>query len=208
MSTNTITSRYHFGSPGAPHTASYLTAQILATCRQVSAKRVLDLGCGKGTLCGALSGAGFDVVGCDPSEDGIGFARRSYPKIRFHLVGVYDDPAVLNPDCFDVVVSTEVIEHIFLPRSLPRFASKVLRHGGHLILTTPYHGYIKNVAMAVTGKLDRHFTALWDGGHIKFWSRATLSRLLSEEGFSVTGFIGAGRIPYLWKSMILISQKI
>ena len=206
MSNNPTTSRYHFGSADAPHSAAYLTDHIIATCHQVSAKRVLDLGCGNGALCGALSAAGFDVVGCDPSEDGIGFARQSFPHIPFHVLGIYDEPAAIGGD-FDVVVSTEVIEHVFQPRSLPRFASKTLRKGGHLVLTTPYHGYIKNLALAVSGKLDAHFTVLWDGGHIKFWSRATLTRLLSEEGFAVTGFIGTGRIPYLWKSMIVISQK-
>ena len=205
MSTNTITSKYHFGTADAPHTAAYLTDPILTTCRQVSAKRVLDLGCGNGALCGALSDAGLDVVGCDPSEDGIEHARQAYPRVPFHLLGIYDDPVVLGGE-FDVVVSSEVIEHVFLPRHLPRFARRVLRPGGHLILTTPYHGYLKNLVLAAAGKFDTHFTVLWDGGHIKFWSRATLSRMLSEEGFTVTGFIGAGRIPYVWKSMILIAQ--
>jgi 2-polyprenyl-3-methyl-5-hydroxy-6-metoxy-1,4-benzoquinol methylase len=204
---NTITSRYGFGTAVEPHTAAFLTPPILQALRGCSAKRVLDLGCGNGALCGALSAAGFDVVGCDPSEDGIDFARRSHPGVHFHPVGVYDDPALMDEAAFDAVVSTEVIEHIFLPRALPRFASKVLRTGGHLVLSTPYHGYFKNLALAASGKLDAHFTVLWDGGHIKFWSRATLSRMLTEEGFSVTRFIGAGRIPYLWMSMILIARK-
>lgn len=205
MSNNEITYQYRFSSADASHTAAYLTDHILAICRQVSAKRVLDLGCGNGALCGALSAAGFEVVGCDPSEEGIEFARRTFPHIPFHCLGVYDDPEVLGE--FDIIVSTEVIEHIFLPRLLPRFAAGILRHGGYLVLSTPYHGYIKNLVMAIVGQLDAHFTALWDGGHIKFWSRATLSQLLAEEGFSVTSFIGAGRIPLLWKSMILIAQK-
>ena len=72
-----------------------------------------------------------------------------------------------------------------------------------MIISTPYHGYIKNLALAVTGKLDDHFTALWDGGHIKFWSVKTLSRLLEEHGFLVVEFKGSGRTPYLWKSMLL-----
>jgi len=47
----------------------------------------------------------------------------------------------------------------------------------------------------------------WDGGHIKLWSRKTLSQLLSETGFRVVRFIGAGRMPFLWKSMIMIAGK-
>ena len=51
--------------------------------------------------------------------------------------------------------------------------------------------------------MDHHYTALWDGGHIKFWSRETLTKLLEEFGFRVTDFRGAGRLPYLWKSMLV-----
>jgi 2-polyprenyl-3-methyl-5-hydroxy-6-metoxy-1,4-benzoquinol methylase len=164
------------------------------------------LGCGNGALCGELSSTGFEVTGCDPGEEGIALARREYPHIPFHILGAYDEPAAVGSD-FDAVVSTEVIEHLFLPRLLPRFASRVLRPKGHLILSTPYHGYLKNLALSVAGKWDTHFSPLWDGGHIKFWSRATLVHLLSQEGFTVTQFVGTGRIPYLWKSMVLGCQK-
>ena len=43
--------------------------------------------------------------------------------------------------------------------------------------------------------------------NIKLWSRKTLSQLLSETGFRVVRFIGAGRMPFLWKSMIMIAWK-
>jgi hypothetical protein len=48
---------------------------------------------------------------------------------------------------------------------------------------------------------------LWHGGHIKFWSRNTLSLLLQESGFEVVAFSGVGRFPYLWKSMVLVARK-
>ena len=83
-------------------------------------------------------------------------------------MSVYDDPTSLDVHRFDAVTSTEVIEHLFSPRSLPRFAARVLLPAGYLILSTPYHGYIKNLALSITGKWDRHFSPLWDGGHIKF----------------------------------------
>ncbi len=202
-----MTSRYHFDSAQPPHTADYVTPSIVACCRRIGAHRILDLGCGNGALCDALCSAGFEVIGCDPSEEGIALARRAHPHIAFHLLDVYDEPASLDGAGFDVVVSTEVIEHLFLPRSLPRFASRVLSRRGYLVLSTPYHGYLKNLALSAAGKWDRHFSPLWDGGHIKFWSRATLAQLLSEEWFTVTDFIGTGRLPYLWKSMIVICRK-
>jgi hypothetical protein len=76
------------------------------------------------------------------------------------------------------------------------------------VISTPYHGYLKNLAIALAGKFDSHATALWNGGHIKFWSRKTLTSLLEQNGFRVESFIGAGRLPYLWKSMILNSTRV
>jgi hypothetical protein len=79
--------------------------------------------------------------------------------------------------------------------------------GGNAILSTPYHGYWKNLAMALSGKMDAHFTALWDHGHIKFWSIRTLSILLEEVGFRDLQFERVGRIPPLAKSMIAVAQR-
>jgi hypothetical protein len=62
-----------------------------------------------------------------------------------------------------------------------------------LLVTTPYHGWLKNVAIAVLNKWHSHHSCLWDGGHIKFWSRASLSELLRQEGFEVIRFSGCGR---------------
>jgi 2-polyprenyl-6-hydroxyphenyl methylase/3-demethylubiquinone-9 3-methyltransferase len=96
---------------------------------------------------------------------------------------------------------------VYAPRRWAAAAFTALKPGSVLICSTPYHGYLKNLALAASGQLDPHFTALWDGGHIKFWSRRTLTALLQEAGFQVVGFRGAGRWPWLWKSMLLAAKK-
>ena len=190
----------------APHSADYVTGPVVDYCHRLGARRVLDVGCGNGALCGILAKNGFEVTGCEPTEKGVALAREAFPQIRFLQLGIDDDPAAVGGN-FDVVIATEVIEHLYLPGALPHFARQVLRPGGHFILSTPYHGYLKNLAISVLGKWDAHFGPLWDGGHIKFWSRGTLTWLLSQEGFTVTEFMGTGRMPYLWKSMILVARK-
>jgi 2-polyprenyl-3-methyl-5-hydroxy-6-metoxy-1,4-benzoquinol methylase len=121
-------------------------------------------------------------------------------------MGIYDNPNKIEENNFDVIISTEVIEHLFYPKGLLRFAKAKLKPGGYMLLSTPYHGYLKNLILSIFGKWDSHHTVFWDGGHIKFWSRKTLSRLLEEEGFEVEKFVGCGRIPYIWKSMLLVSK--
>jgi len=201
-------SDYKFNDAAASHTNAYLSPLILALCRKHNATSILDLGCGNGALVKDLTAARFHVVGCDPSESGIYYAQQAVPQSRFYQLGVYDDPKQIEEDNFDVVVSTEVVEHLFYPRYLPRFAKAKLKSGGLVILSTPYHGYIKNLVLSLTNKWDSHHTALWDGGHIKFWSCRTLTTLLEEEGFRFEQFIGCSRIPYLWKSMVVVGRKI
>src|SRR5450759_4273537 len=79
---------------------------------------------------------------------------------------------------FDAVVSTELIEHLYDPSAFTRGCWHALRPGGVFVCSTPYHGYLKNLSLALTNRFDRHFDPLWLGGHIKHWSHATLTRLL------------------------------
>jgi hypothetical protein len=74
-------------------------------------------------------------------------------------------------------------------------------------LWTLYHGHLKKLLIALSAKFDVQVIVLWDGGHIKFWSRRTLTSLLDEKGVRVEAFMGAGRFPYLWKSMMLASSR-
>jgi 2-polyprenyl-3-methyl-5-hydroxy-6-metoxy-1,4-benzoquinol methylase len=198
---------YHYGSSDAPHTQTYLWRYIIRLCAELRARRIVDIGCGNGALCRELASRGYEVVGCEPSADGVRVAQSSVPELMFHQIGVDDDPSPLGNESFDVAIATEVVEHLVRPRNLSRFAKQLLRPGGHLIVSTPYHGYLKNLVLALANKWDAHLNSFWDGGHIKFWSRKTLSQLLDEAGFPVVRFIGAGRMPFLWKSMIIVAQK-
>jgi 2-polyprenyl-3-methyl-5-hydroxy-6-metoxy-1,4-benzoquinol methylase len=207
MNKTTSGDDYKFHAGYEPHTNKLFEPVISRYIRDHNVKSLLDIGCGNGTLARDIAARGVAVVGMDPSESGIEEARKNCPTGKFYHLGIYDDPGEIAEKEFDMAVSSEVIEHVFYPRELPRFASKKLRSRGLLLLTTPYHGYLKNLAIAALGKWDHHHMVFWDGGHIKFWSRATLTRLLEEEGFEVIGFDGCGRAPYLWESMILVGRK-
>ena len=164
-------------------------------------RRLFEIGCGNGATAHMLAQLGYDVSGIDASESGIRAANKAYPELRLEVGSAYDDLAARH-GTFDVVVSLEVIEHLYAPRLFARVICDLMRPGALGVLSAPYHGYWKNLAIALANGFDRHLDPLWDGGHIKFWSRATLTRLLGEFGFTDLAFVRAGRVPLLAKSLI------
>jgi 2-polyprenyl-3-methyl-5-hydroxy-6-metoxy-1,4-benzoquinol methylase len=192
---------YSWESGRPAHNHSYLAPSLLKALAGRD-RRILDLGCGNGSLTARLAGS-FDVVGLESSETGIEEARKSYPALDFrsHDVG-QPLPGDLR-GVFDTVVAAEVIEHLFLPRELFARAREALGGDGEIFVTTPYHGYLKNLALAVTNKYDDHWRPGWDYGHVKFFSPTTLANLAIECGFKIVGFTRVGRIPPLAKTMIM-----
>ena len=168
--------------------------------------RIFDLGCGNGSVANDLAERGYAVAGVDASEEGIEQAKRAYPDLDLQIGSAYDDLAA-KFGRFPVVVSLEVVEHLYFPKKFAARVFSLLEPGGTAIISTPYNGYLKNLAIAVAGGFDRHVTALWDHGHIKFWSMATLRTLLVGAGLRDVDFLRAGRIAPLAKSMIAVAHR-
>jgi len=203
-----VVNNYGWVSGDETDAHKYITPAILNELSNISVRKVLDLGCGNGVLAGEINSLGYDVTGIDADYEGIQYAKSKNPTVNFLQHSIYEDLPDINKIKFNVVVSSEVIEHLFLPRFLPKFAFSVLDDDGYLIITTPYHGYLKNLAISVMNKWDKHLDPFWDGGHIKLWSRKTLTKLLQEHGFTVLSFKGLGRFPYMWKSMLIVAKKV
>ena len=192
-----------WANPAATPAHDYLFPTIRDWLKQAGAQEVLDLGCGNGALTAAFEREGFSMTGMDVSESGIAIAARISPTISF----LHSDMAAPMPEelqhRYDAVIAVEVIEHLLLPRLLFERAREALRPGGIIIITTPYHGFLKNLALALTNKFDNHWHPLRDFGHVKFFSQQTLSQLFGEQGLQVQRFSRVGRVPALAKSMIM-----
>lgn len=173
------------------------------------ARRILDIGCGNGALARGLASRGHEVWGVDASDSGIERANNHQPGHFFRVdIATGRLPDELSEIAFDTVISTEVIEHLYNPHDLLAFARAALQRNGsgELLITTPYHGYLKNLVIALSGKFDHHVDARTTGGHIKFFSRRSLEAALRDAGFRPTAFRGCGRFPYIWKSMLVLAD--
>lgn len=167
-------------------------------------RELLDLGCGNGAMSRMLATMGYRVTGIDPSESGIALAKQyESESLRFEIGSTTENLAA-RFGTFPVVVSLEVIEHCPSASEYMRAFRSVLAPGGVGILSTPYHGYLKNLVVTASGRFDHHFDPLWEGGHLRFFSVPKLRTLFKEAGFSRFEFHRVGRIPPLAKSVVAV----
>lgn len=103
--------------------------------------------------------------------------------------GKVEDLIPLASSSIDAILAGEILEHLVDPRLLWTEAKRLLRKGGHFILTTPNVSYAGNIARLVLGKtclqsLDEYFTSLntsWRP-HYRIYSAEELRRLAADVG--------------------------
>ena len=147
--------------------------------RVLPGDRVLDVGCGEGAFCAELEAAGAHPVGVEVAEEVVARARARHPGLRFELVAPHG-PLPFDDAGFDVVWASEVIEHVADTARWLSELRRVLKSGGRLLLTTPYHGRVKNILVALT-RFESHFDPL--GQHVRFFTRRSLRDTLDHAGF-------------------------
>lgn len=155
-------------------------------------ERVLDVGCGWGSLTLFLAGQlGCHVLGVTPSRVQAGYVRRRAANARVApLVRVETGPfqtAALPERSFDAVAMVEVIEHLPEHRQPLDKAYRLLRPGGRLFLSASCYRSQADKEEFETRPASMHALGLYG-----FTAMSPLSRLLSEledAGFSIAGLI-------------------
>lgn len=197
---------YSSGAPSWPNRYIWPILLNILDNNKVSSRRIFEIGSGNGATANLLAGRGYDVTAIEPSREGVDVARQNFSGPAFHLGTGYDDLAATY-GTFPIVISLEVIEHCYSPKTFLERTYDLLEPGGLGIISTPFHSYLKNLALSLANKWDTHHDPLWEGGHIKFYSEKTLARALGEAGFTQVKFERAGRLPILAKSMLAVFRR-
>ena len=126
-------SGYRYAGTGPGHHHAYLLPSVVRLLEGLGLpdgqRRLFELGCGNGSLANALAERGWEVTGVDPSVEGIAQARAAYPGLRLESGSAYDDLAG-RYGRFPVVMSLEVVEHVYAPRDYARTVFDLLAEGG------------------------------------------------------------------------------
>jgi len=171
----------------------------------VAAPRVLDVGCGEGRLTEAIARAGYEVLGIDVAEEPLRRARSLYADLDLRRVEP-DGAWPLADASFDAVWAGETIEHVLDTARWMSELRRVLRSGGRAILSTPAHGPLTRLGLALSGRrFELHFDPRAD--HLRFYTRNALARLLEDFGFERVRVREAGGVPGARRTLLASATR-
>jgi len=158
---------------------------------EIQNKYWLDAGCGTGTLSRILAEQGCRVYGVDASPAMVEKARElecfHKSKIRFEIVKTIEELPLVS-GTFDGVLCSSVIEYLKNPRQCLGEFHRILKKGGHLILSVPNR---HSTVRLYQGTLFR-LAALFDKSYPAYlkhvrnqYIRKEFEQLLAENGFSI-----------------------
>lgn len=142
------------------------------------ASKVLEVGCFLGRYCDHFQSLGHRATGVDLSPEVIERGQKLFPDLDLRCVGeVWDEDLV--DGSYDVVVASEVIEHVLHPNDFLEQISRALKPGGVLLLTTQNSNAFHYRCQMLVGKFR------WDPTHLRLYSRPELEKELENGGFEV-----------------------
>lgn len=140
--------------------------------------KVLDVGCGVGSISFYLASKGIQVVGIDVSSRAISLCKKVAERIGLSTVSFIRKELDTKPEQNDIVVCGEIIEHIKDDAAFVSLLTVKLKKNGYLFLSTPSK---ENwwYSLGLFSKFDTEV------GHIRRYSKESLTKLLTENGFAI-----------------------
>jgi len=166
---------------------------------------ILDFGCGEGRYIEEfLKVNPYKIVGIDISSYAINKAKKRFPKAKFYALSG-DEKIPIKNESVDFILAADVIEHIFDVSNYLLEMNRCLKKGGKIFISTPYHGTIKNLVIALIG-----FEIVYNpySQHIRFFTKKSLSTLLQSHGFSILSYGEYGRFKPLSRGMYFVAEKV
>jgi len=150
-------------------------------------KNILDIGCCDGTFLSLVKNRDNNFCGLDASEWGIEKAQKkgiSSTKFFFNDT----DKLPYADNFFDAAVAGEIIEHIYDTDFFLEEISRVLKHGGKLILSTPNIASLGRRIYLLLGRdplTEVSPNEAGSVGHIRYFTKKNLAQLLKKHNFNL-----------------------
>jgi methionine biosynthesis protein MetW len=149
---------------------------------------VLDVGCGRGTLGSVLRDRGWRVCGIERHPVAVEAARKRLDRVIQADLGDFDRvEAELGGERFDVLVFSDVLEHVPDPPGVLRHYLRWLRPGGRVLVSVPNFVVWTNRLRLLAGVVAENDSGVMDRTHLHVFSFATARRMVECAGLRVEG---------------------
>jgi len=194
-----------------------LIADLTDRHKQSDTLKALDAGCCHGVYSIMLAEAGYEVFAIDIDHEGIRKARRWAGERGMQNKIIFDVGDIQNikqgDSTFDVVICSEVLEHLDVPNDGARELYRVLKPNGKAIVSMPnmaclfgllQWSYRKSGIRSLLGKppLDT-----FQIQHSRYWF-GNIQRLLKDSGFILDGKYSTSHLPYFWEVDALLEKAV
>jgi 2-polyprenyl-6-hydroxyphenyl methylase/3-demethylubiquinone-9 3-methyltransferase len=149
-------------------------------------------------LASELAKSGARVTGADPSAVALERARRDHPELELAEIGP-DGRLPFGDSSFGVATCMHVLEHVLDTQTLVSEVRRVLTPEGLLAVSVPYHGRVKNLAIALRS-FECHYDPLEPT--VRFYTRRSLRDLLQAFGFAEIEVEARGGAPLLRETLV------
>jgi len=184
-------------SPTSPHayereiSGSGDTSLSVVAARIAAGARVLDLGCGNGAIGRFLAqrdGRRAPIDGLTINQAEAEQARAHYRRVEVADLEQADLTQIFERGAYDLIVCADVLEHVRQAPRVLRACRELLAPGGAALLSVPNAGYCGLIAELMAGEFRYREEGLLDATHVHFFTRASLLRLLAENGWRAARF--------------------
>src|SRR5260221_1082153 len=145
-------------------------------------KTILDVGCASGWFLSQVQKKfpKAQCYGIDIYEQAIAYGKRLYPTIHFARANAQKLP--YSSEKFDIVISTEVLEHVDDPKHVLLEIKRVLKKGGYGVIELDSG----SVLFSISWYLWRKFSGkVWNDSHLHSFNVKKLGHLMEDCGFRI-----------------------
>ena len=173
--------RYQVDRPLDPDEVPGIVAKMIPI-----GSRVLDIGCGEGTLSKVLSDAcRAEFVGVEPDPTRAARAADSGLNV---LVGSFDREIIRELKSFDIVLFADVLEHLPNPHAILLTCREALRPRGAIIVSVPNVAHWSVRSELLQGRFRYQPTGIMDATHLRWFTATTAKSLIASAGFEVVAY--------------------
>lgn len=178
--------------------------------------KVLEIGCASGYLTRDIKSKECLVIGVEKDKTSGENARRSCHKL---FIGDIEDIQIFNKISkyrFNQIVLADILEHLKDPETMLKRLVKLLKPGGEIIISIPNIAFLTVRLNLLLGRFDYTDSGIMDKTHLRFFTKASISKLVKNTGLKIVTLEGVTNLTQLplyfklfsWISNILDIRKI